>query len=84
MVEFSKKDHWDYFHVTMEGDKSVYIETIKSLLTLIHAADEDVLSRGTLAYTCFLIEALLPDYSQVISVEDAELLKEIKQKRKIA
>jgi|GEM_PF-6181278 hypothetical protein len=82
MVEFSKKEKFDYFSVTIEGDKDEYIETVKSLLTFMHSVEDEFATRNTRYYICNLIKGLLPDCDQIINMEDVELLKSIKQQKK--
>lgn len=83
MVQFEKdKNGVDFFKIEVRGERENYIDLIKSLLTMIHIAPDTQELQNEFYDICNLIEYMLPDSDQIINKEDAELLKELKSKRK--
>ena len=87
MVTFNKyKDEsictaTESFTVTIFGDESEYIETIKSILFIMSTFDKDaIFPQSDLNYLCNLVSCMLPDSEQIINKVDINLLKQIKKK----
>ncbi len=77
MVQFQKNEQdFDTFSITILGDKEGYINLMKSLLTMIRLAPINKNELFDEFYdVCNLLTCMLPDKEQIISLEDAKLLK---------
>ena len=87
MVTFNKNKNEmcnnldESYTITVMGDKWEYIDTIKAILTILAYHNSDIeFTQNELYYLCNLVSCMLPDGEQVISMEDVELLKRIKEK----
>lgn len=81
MVTFNKDKIASSFTVTIEGDKTEYIETIKSILFLLGQYQSDILlTQDKLYFLTNLVSCMLPEDEQIISKDDVNLLKQIKKK----
>jgi len=76
MVQFENLDNRESFKVSIYGNSSEYVETIKTLLSVISI--ESDINQTERYYLCNLIECLLPDPEQIISIDDAKELQRIK------
>lgn len=82
MIQFKKNEKGqDCFSFDVIGGKMEYIETIKALLFFTGHCQSGYDPTSELYYICNLIEGMLPEENQVISLEDAELLQNIKEQK---
>ena len=72
MVHFDK----NHFNITIEGDVSNYMGTIEVILKAIESPTESHADERF--YLCNLLRALLPNGKQIVNIEDAEYLKQVK------
>lgn len=79
MVQFDKKDGEPVFTASIRGDKKDYLDTIKTLLNIVGRASEDLLNENDRYNIGTLIEDMLPDERQIVSLEDAQYLEAIKR-----
>ena len=80
MIKFNKGKEitLDTYTIQREGDKLDYLDTINALLTLICLVPKEDVNSCEINEICRLIKDMLPDESQIIDAEDAELLKILK------
>ena len=82
MVQFKKNDkNIDTFSFDVIGSQMVYVETIKALLFFMGHCQSGCDMTSEAYYMCNLIEGMLPDERQIISVEDADLFEKFKQQK---
>ncbi|NMA73132.1 MAG: hypothetical protein GX963_03025 [Bacteroidales bacterium] len=69
MIQFNKNNNYPTFTFSVSGDKKEYIETIKSLLTLLSAADSNLHSAADRLRICNLIKGMLISEEQIENTE---------------
>lgn len=89
MTKFSKskKDDkgqytGDNFTFTVDGEKEVYINTIKALLSVLGSIENNLISVDERYLICNLISGMLPDDQQIANIEDIKELNTIQERRK--
>ena len=79
MVQFNGNAN---FNITVDGDRGGYIELLEVLLDSI-AYPSDTESYNKDRYViCNLIKSMLPSENQIVNIEDADMLKQIKGENK--
>lgn len=84
MIEFEKstiKDEQyipDSFTVKVVGQKDEYLDTIKALVGVLGNIDNDSFPLKDRYLICNLIEYMLPDSAQIVSMEEVAELQRIK------
>lgn len=79
MVDFNNES----YSLNVEGDTYDYISRIESLLNLMTSCPSDLMTDTIIYDVCTLIIGMLPKAGQVISLEDMELLKKVKQNKEV-
>lgn len=84
MIQFKKEGIHTFFSLEIENfDREDYIKTIKSFLYFLqnynHQAGE---AQHETYHVCRLIEEMLPEADQIISIDEIELFKQYKQAQK--
>lgn len=79
MVQFSENKD---FTVTIKGNNEDYIELLKVLLDTVFNLNDGESSYNDRYYICNLIKNMLPSKDQIVNIEDANMLKQIKGENK--
>lgn len=79
MVQFNENKD---FTVTIRGNKEDYIELLEVLLNTVVNPDDGDSSYNERYYICNPIKDMLPSQDQIVSIEDANMLKQIKGENK--
>ena len=83
MVQFEKEGIKESFTIKVEDSGATEcLAIIHSMLFFMSNCQEDVYNSNETYYMCKMIKSMLPTEDQIMTVEDAELLKELKSKRK--
>lgn len=64
--------------LTVVGQKDEYIETIKALVGVLGGVEEDFISQRERYLICNLIDGMLPDSRQIVTMEEVSELERIK------
>ena len=75
MVQFNGNSN---FSITVAGDRGDYIELLETLLDSIAYPDDGESYNKDRYVICNLIKSLLPSENQIVNIEDADILKQIK------
>lgn len=70
------------FTISVDGDKDDYIETLQALLRAVQVLSNEDSTENECFYLTNLIRGMLPNYKQVINIDEVEKLEEIKQQNK--
>lgn len=82
MIQFKTNDkNIDTFSFDVVGGQMVYVETIKALLFFMGHCQSGYDMTSEAYYMCNLIEGMLPDERQIISIEDADLFEKLKEQK---
>lgn len=71
MIQFDDKNL--AYTVTILGDRSNYLETIKTLLYMMGRESNSDLSSKDINVMCNLIESMLPDERQIINLDEMKM-----------
>jgi hypothetical protein len=82
MVTFKSEGVDETYTIEFIGGKENYIYNIKALLRLVINVGDVLSCQQDINCVCDLIYNMLPDAEQIVSLEDAELLKTLKNKPK--
>ena len=64
-VQFVEIEGQSFIKLLVPGNKDTYIETLRSLVGLISATDQNDMREGDMGLVCHLLESMLPSFTQL-------------------